>query len=127
MRTVIVVIALCSAGCNLTGPKEDLSGIWTARLGEHFSFVGMTLTQDGDIITGRACAVSDAFLLYKEVLVSGDYPNLQFTVTAGQTQPCCLNLAGTRFKGKQDGSKDIVGTLGTMDVRFQRAQTSICP
>lgn len=129
MRAAIVfIVALAGVGCNPTGPKDDLSGIWTARvLGPGtFEQYQITLLQSGDAITGRACAKSYDVLLYKDVPVFGDYPDVQFTVAATQTQPCCTALAGSHFIGKQDGSKDIVGTYGTKDLRFERAITPLC-
>ena len=46
--------------------------------------------------------------------------------TATQTQPCCAQLAGTHFTGKQDSTKAIVGTYGTFDLRFERSITPLC-
>ena len=127
MRTAIVIIvALSCASCSPTGPSQSLSGFWIARSIGHSSQVGFTLMQSGDMITGKACAISDGVLLYKDAPVSGEYPNVQFTVALAQTQPCCAQMAGTRFSGKQDSTKDIVGTYGTIDLRFERSLTSLC-
>jgi len=87
----------------------------------------MTLQQSGDVITGTACGTSDGVLLYRDVRVTGDYPRLQFTVTANQTYPCCQNLVGTVFTGQQDSTKDIVGKYGTVDLRFKRSTAAVCP
>jgi hypothetical protein len=129
MRISIVVLALCCAGCGITGPSDDLTGTWTARvLGPGtFEQYQMTIRQDDDTITGRACATSFNQLLYKDVPVTGGYPNLQFTVTASETQPCCSAIAGRAFKGKQDKTMDIVGSYGSIDLRFVRSETSVCP
>ena len=127
MRAVVLLSALSTIGCNLTGPDEDLNGIWIARSIGHSSQVGFTLRQIDDTITGTACAISDGVLLYSDVPVTGDYPDVQFTVTALNTAPCCGQLAGTRFSGKQDDTKDIVGNYGTIDLRFERSTTSLCP
>ena len=127
MRYVLVcLVALSALGCDVTGPKENLSGSWVARGVGHFSSIGFTLLQSGDAITGKACAYSDGVLLYKNAPVFGDYPDVQFTVGATQTQPCCAHLAGTHFLGKQDGSKDIVGTYEAGEIRFERAITPLC-
>jgi hypothetical protein len=123
---VVCVVVLSGLACNVSGPKEDLSGHWVARSIGHAEFVGLTLMQSGDMITGKACAMSDGILLYRNAPVSGDYPDIQFTVAATQTQPCCANLAGTHFTGKQDTTKDIVGSYGTFDLRFERAITPLC-
>lgn len=126
MRIAALLIALGALGCGLTGPAEDLSGHWIARSIGHSSQVGFTLTQTGDTITGTACATSDGVLLYRGAPVTGDYPDLQFTVSANNTQPCCANSVGTRFTGKQDSTRDIVGAYGTIDLRFERSSTSLC-
>jgi hypothetical protein len=123
---LLVIVALAGIGCDITSPSENLSGYWTARSIGHSYVVGFMLMQNGDAITGKACAISDGVLLYKDAPVFGDYPDLQFTVGAAQTQPCCANMAGTQFIGKQDSTKDIVGTYGEVDLRFQRALTPLC-
>jgi hypothetical protein len=127
MRSASIgLLALAMIGCNVAGPKEDLSGHWIARSIGHSSQVGFTLMQSGDAITGKACAMSDGVLLYKDAPVSGEYPDLQFTVGPAQTQPCCGQLAGTHFAGKQDDTRDIVGTYGTIDLRFERSIAALC-
>jgi len=123
---MLLVIALTVSGCDVTGPKEDLSGYWIARSIGRSTQVGVTLMQSGDAITGKACAISDGVLLYKDAPVFGEYPDVQFTVGATHTQPCCSQLAGTHFTGKQDGTKDIVGAYGDIDLRFERSLTSLC-
>jgi hypothetical protein len=127
MRSGLIVgLALAAIGCNVTGPKEDLTGHWIARSIGHSTQVGFTLMQSGDAITGKACAMSEGVLLYKDAPVFGEYPDLQFTVAAAHTQPCCPHLAGTRFTGKQDDTRDIVGTYGAIDLRFERSITALC-
>jgi hypothetical protein len=66
-------------------------------------------------------------VLYKNVPVIGDYPDLQFTVAAQYTEPCCAQVAGRVFKGRQDSTKDIVGNYGSFDLRFERSTASACP
>ena len=126
MRIAAFLIALGSLGCGLTGPSGDLSGRWVANSGGRFAFVEMTLQQSDDEITGTACANSDGVLLYRGAPVNGDFPDLQFTVAGSQTQPCCGVLAGAAFRGRQDSSKDIVGTYRGVEIRFKRAEFSIC-
>jgi hypothetical protein len=70
--------------------------------------------------------MSEGVLLYKDAPVSGDYPDVQFTVGAAHTQPCCPHLAGTHFAGKHDSTKDIVGAYGAVDLRFERTITPLC-
>lgn len=125
-RALLVIVALAGIGCDVTTPSQDLSGHWIARSIGHSAQVGFTLMQSGDAITGKACAISDGVLLYKDAPVFGEYPDIQFTVGATQTQPCCPQLAGTHFLGKQDSTRDIVGTLENGDLRFKRAITPLC-
>lgn len=127
MRAFALLVALGSIGCGLTGPSESLTGHWIARSIGHSSSVGFTLTQTGDVITGTACAISEGVLLYGGAPVTGDYPDLQFTVATTNAAPCCSHLAGTHFQGKQDSTMDIVGSYGTFDLRFERSPTSMCP
>ena len=128
MRRVVLLLVLSAIGCDLiTGPDEDLSGTWIARSIGHGSQVGFTLQQTGDTISGSACSISEGVLLYSGAPVTGEYPQVQFTVAAGNTAPCCANLVGTRFIGKRDSTKDIVGNYGTFDLRFQRSEASLCP
>lgn len=127
-RLYLICIAALglATGCDVTGPSESLTGTWTASLGK-FSFVTMTLQQTGDDeITGTACARSDGFLLYHGVPVNGEDEHVQFTVTAGYTQPCCAHLVATHFSGRQDSTGDIVGRLGNVDVRFERSTNDVC-
>lgn len=127
MRYAIVgIVALFGLACDITGPRNDLSGHWTAQGVGHTLLFGFTLMQSGDLITGKACAVSDGTVLYKDVPVVGDYPDVQFTVGAANTQPCCPNAAGMQFVGKQDSTKDIVGTYANGDLRFKRAIVPLC-
>jgi len=123
---IVIIVALSGLACSITGPKEDLSGHWIAPSGRT-SQVGFTLMQSGDLITGKACAKDMGMLLYKDAPVSGDFPYVEFTVAASQTQPCCAGGAGAHFSGKQDGTKDIVGSYYTFDIRFKRSLTSLCP
>ena len=122
-----VLLTALSLGCNLTGPSGSVTGTWTASGIGHSSFIGLTLAQNGDEITGTACAISDGVLLYRNVPVTGDHPNLQFIVTVANVQDCCVALVGTRFSGRQESSGDIIGSYSTSDLRFKRADPSICP
>jgi hypothetical protein len=122
MRALVFLLALSAAGCNVFGPSGDLTGEWRANTGDRFTFTYLTLQQNGDEITGMACSVAPFVTLYRAVPVSGDFPNVRFTVSESQTLPCCPQLAG-QFVGRQDSSKDIVGTYRGRDVRFERSDT----
>jgi hypothetical protein len=126
MRAIcVVVLALFATGCNVFGPSRSVDGEWIGELGKS-SFVCMTLTQDGDTITGTASAASDSFLLYRGVPVSGEHPDLNFTVTAVNTEACCQHMVGLTFSGKQDSTEDIVGRYGTGDIRFKLDDRNVC-
>ena len=127
MRTSwLVIVALAGIGCDVTGPSRNLSGHWVARSIGHAELVGFTLMQSGAAITGKACAMSEGVVLYKDAPVFGEYPDVQFTVGATNTQPCCPNMAGTHFSGKQDSTSNIVGAYSQSDLRFERALTPLC-
>jgi hypothetical protein len=128
MRLVALVCAVGSISCGLTGPSESLTGHWIANSGDRFTFAELDLQQTGDEITGTACesALTGGLMFYSGVPVHGDYPDLQFTVSLSQTQPCCPSSAGSQFRGRQDGSKDIVGTYQGRDIRFERSDRNFC-
>jgi hypothetical protein len=121
MRVLVFLLAVSTAGCNLSGPSGSLAGQWRANTGDRFTFVYLTLEQNDDEISGTACAISANLTYYSGVPVSGDFPDLQFTVSGNQTEPCCGVLAGSHFQGRQDSSKDIVGTYRGVDIRFERS------
>ena len=125
MRVVVVLLALSAAGCNIFGPSKSIDGEWIGALGK-FSFVCMTLQQNGDTISGTAAAVSDGFLLYRGVPVRGEHPDVSFTVGPLNTESCCQHLVGTAFTGRQDSTDDIVGRYGSSDIRFQLDDRDLC-
>jgi hypothetical protein len=47
-------------------------------------------------------------------------------VTADAAGPCCQHLVGSAFAGRQDGTGDIVGRFGTVDLRFVREPRDQC-
>jgi hypothetical protein len=123
--TFVVLLALSAAGCNIFGPSRSVDGEWIGSLGK-FSYVCLTLSQDGDTITGTASASSDSFLLYRGVPVSGEHPDVHFTVGPANVEACCQHLVGLTFSGKQDSTDDIVGTYGTGDIRFKLDDRNLC-
>ena len=123
MRAFIFLLAVSAAGCNPFGPSGDLTGVWRANTGDRFTFTYLTLEQNGDDITGTACEIGPNLTFYSGVQVSGDFPRLEFTVLESQTAPCCKVRAGS-FSGRQDSSKDIVGTYRGREVRFERLDIS---
>jgi hypothetical protein len=122
----ISLLALSTLGCDLTGPSASLAGLWRANVGDRFSFVYLNLEQDGDAITGTACSAGATLKYFAGVPVHGDFPDLQFTVTGSQAEPCCAAFVGSVFRGRQDSSKDIVGTYRGSDIRFTRFSANPC-
>ena len=122
---LVLLLALSAAGCNVFGPSRSVDGEWIGELGK-FSFVCMTLRQDGDTITGTASAASDSFLLYRGVPVSGEHPDLNFTVGQVNVETCCQHLVGLTFSGRQDSTDDIVGRYGNSDIRFKLDDRNAC-
>jgi hypothetical protein len=121
----VLLLALSAAGCNVFGPSRSVDGEWVGRLGK-FSFVCMTLRQDGDAIAGTASASSDSFLLYRGVPVSGEHPDVNFTIGPANVETCCQHMVGVTFSGKQDSTEDIVGRYGSSDIRFERDDSNPC-
>ena len=126
MRGFVVILAVSTMGCGLTGPSDSLTGHWVAYSGDKFTFAELDLQQTGDQITGTACESAAGMTFFTGVQVFGDYPALQFTVSANQTQPCCAAIAGSQFRGRQDSSMDIVGTYRNRDIRFERSDRTFC-
>ena len=126
MKHAALVLAFSSIGCGLTGPSGSLAGQWRANSGDRFTFIYLTLQQDGDEIFGTACESAAGMTFYSGVQVTGDFPRVEFTVPESQTRPCCTSIAGSRFSGRQDSSKDIVGTYRGRDIRFERTDATFC-
>ena len=82
----------------------------------------MSLQQTGDTVRGVACSVSVGTVLFKNAPVSGEYPDVRFTVTAESVAPCCTYTPGQGFDGELKDDGDIVGTLSFgSDLRFKRS------
>jgi hypothetical protein len=130
MRPVTAALAhalLVSAfGCGPAEPSGSLTGTWSARgIGHSMSF-SLSLTQNGDQISGAACAVDSGVALFRGAPVSGTYPRVQFVVTPDAAGSCCPHLVGSAFAGRQDGTGHIVGRFGTSDLRFVREPRDLC-
>ena len=122
---LIALLAFSATGCNIFGPSEPLDGQWVAQTGK-FSRACFTLQQNGDEISGTASYSSENFLIYSGVPVHGEYPRVTFTVAESNTEACCRHYAGTTFTGRRDSSEDIVGVLGTAEIRFERGDVNQC-
>ena len=129
---VAFIAALLFAGtsCNINGPSESIAGHWIAQGVGHSSWFGLTLQQNGDEVMGTACH-GDPRTIFRDAPVAGDYPSVRVDVTAQSLEPCCPQLAGARFVGRLDSTRDIVGTYQTpsmrVDLRFRRSDASACP
>jgi hypothetical protein len=119
----IVLVVTASTSCNLLGPNDSFDGEWTAPAGKNY-FIGLSLRQNGDTISGVACASQDGVLLYSNAPVTGDYPSIRVTVTAASTSPCCAHMAGQTFSAEMEKRGDILAPGG---IRFQRSTTPVCP
>ena len=128
IRTLLVLagVALSSSTCNLTGPSESLAGNWQANIGGKFGFIGISLQQTGDQISGTACRSDVNIVMFRNVPVRGEYPYVRFDVASSYLEPCCLVLTGDRFSGRRDSTGDIVGTYNNTDVRFTRTPELFC-
>ena len=121
----VLVISLSS--CNLTGPSEPLTGNWRSNVGDKFTFAFLSIEQQGDQISGTACAAAAGVgFFYKGVPIRGEFPHVQFDVAATYTQPCCAAVTGTRFSGRQDSTGDIIGVYNNREVRFTRWSGPVC-
>ncbi len=123
------MVLMVTLGCSsTTSPSGSLTGTWQARGIGHGLLFEMTLQQSGSRVTGSACGVSDGVVMFRNATVSGDAPQVRFTVTPDSAQPCCAHLAGSSFTGRLDGTGDIVGSSSFgSDLRFERSTAWICP
>ncbi len=86
--------------------------------------IGLSLRQNGDTISGVACAFDSGVRLYSNAPVTGNYPSIRVTVTAGSTGPCCAHLAGQTFSAEMEKRGEILAPDG---IRFRRSTTPACP
>ena len=125
VRVLVIVCALTAGpGCWLfgSGPSESVAGRWRATGIGHTGYE-MSLQQEGDNVRGVAYAISVGTMYFKNVPVSGEYPDVRFTVTAETVDPCCAHsLVGQQFNGEIKDDGDIVGpsSFGS-DLRFKRS------
>ena len=132
--SVLAALACAGSSCNLiTGPSGSVTGMWRA-IGPNprTDGAGLILQQTGDEITGTACKWSIPVVVYTGVPVRGEYPNVRFDVGPEHLCPACSGSA-VRFVGRQDSTKDIVGTFTPVppdgrsyDLRFTRTNSNPC-
>lgn len=116
-------LLLATSGCNVFGPSESFEGQWTAPGGKSY-FIGLSLRQTGDTVSGVACASDSGVLLYSNAPVTGDYPSIRVVVTAASVSPCCPHLVGQTFSAEMEKRGEIVTPTG---VRFRRSNAPACP
>jgi hypothetical protein len=116
-------LILATTACGLLGPNESFEGEWTAQAGK-FYITGLSLRQDGDTVSGVACASESGTRLYANAPVTGTYPSIRVVVTASSTAPCCAHMAGQTFAAEMEKRGEIVTPSG---VRFRRSTTPACP
>lgn len=120
-----LALAWLSIACGLTGPSPPATGGWSARGPGHSLLYEMSLQQEGKRITGIACSES-AGVVYFSVPVTGMYPIIEFEyVTDHPLQPG-VELR-TKFSGRMEERGEIVGRLGSWDLRFTPATLRFCP
>lgn len=122
MRRIIpfaLVAAMAASACGLTGPSNSIAGSWRAPgIGHNGQYFDMSLTQNGDKVSGVVCGSDSGFLLFEGVPVSGELPTVTF-VSPG---------TGGQFAGKfEDDRDEIAGDLGFgsshIPLRFVRSES----
>jgi len=86
----------------------------------------MRFTQDGSRIHGTACFISETELVFHDVDVAVDYPDVSFVVLPLNTGSCCPNFAGKTWSGRFMSDGTLAGRFGGAvgDTRFTHASTS---
>lgn len=118
-----LIAVTLSTGCGLfTGPSRSVAGSWSAPgVGHSADHFEMSLTQNGETISGVMCRADNTFVAYRDITVVGEYPHVTFTV-------------GTQsFAGKFEDDRDqIAGNFGARlggpqtALRFVRSDTGHC-
>lgn len=103
------VILVLGTGCDQM-PRITVDGLWERGgiSGDHFGNYYLRLRNDGNEIAGFACRTSDVHVVFSDVPVHGDYPSLDFVVTAGTVEPCCQQFIGSQFSGEVTDEQTIV-------------------
>ena len=121
-----LMLAATTAGCNLLGPTESFDGEWTALGPGHGGyFIGLSLRQTGDAVSGAACAYESGVKLYSNAPVTGTHPTVRVVVTPEAANPCCPWLIGQTFTGEMERRGEIV--VSASGLRFTRSTTPACP
>lgn len=121
--SIAVVLAVAASACDLlTGPSGSVVGSWRAPgIGHSGHYFELSLTQDGDTISGVACSGDAGFLLFEGAPVFGELPAVTFVVPA----------TGARFAGRFEKERNqIAGDLefgsGHIPLRFVRSEGGRC-
>jgi hypothetical protein len=116
-RLFLIAAAVASATCGSpTAPSNSVAGSWTAPgSGTLGAFYQLSLTQTGDRISGVACFTENAYLIFQDHVVGGEYPRITFT-----------GLSNT-FSGTFEADRDqIAGNYGSLQLRFVRSEGGRC-
>ena len=124
----VVALALASSfllsACGLTAPSPRVTGGWFARGPTHSLLYEMSLQQQENRVTGVACSESAGVVTFS-VPVTGTYPNLEFEVVTEHPLQPGVELR-QRFSGRMEKRGEIVGRLGSWDLRFTPASLRFC-
>jgi hypothetical protein len=94
------VVLLALPSCGTAPTKVDVSGTWTTEKVGHGDYTLLTLTQDGDQLSGFACEYSTSAPLYEGAVVSGDVREFGYTVKPENDGTATHYVAGTTFTGR---------------------------
>ena len=125
MRRIIpfaLAAAIATSACGLNGPSKSVAGSWRAPgIGHSGQYYDLSLTQSGDTISGVVCGSDSGFLLFENVPVTGELPDVTFILPGN----------GGRFAGEFEEDRDqIAGDLGSgpshIPLRFVRSEGGKC-
>ncbi len=109
-RTVAssLAVGMALSGCH-SDPSVGAEGSWAS--GRKFDWDFLTLTREGDRVTGFACANSEGVTVYSGVPIEAEGSNIRFVLTANTVGACCAHRVGYTFDGRITSGGQIRGTL----------------
>lgn len=97
----VMALLACCRCWNPFAPSPSIVGDWTGQLAPtHTESFDLRFVQEGSRITGTACLwdFSSKHLIYSNLPVTVDYPNVTMTLPAGSSCPSQV------YSGKVDGA-----------------------